>query len=278
MPERIDEQGKKYKCTADDSAYATFELEGGVIAPFQLVLDRARPPRRPAYPSGDGTHGSAVCGLRECWTQHYGNTPRPTWNPDVAQPISFFDGWSKVPEQEAYDNAFKVQWNSSCVTSPSTNLSAGPCWMERRCPARPKSGSSPGRNAAGWMSRSSRSFRRGFRLGLKSPASCRAFECPLGFGKHDVEEPEIALVGGGAVQHHGQFAGVIIAHMEAFAARHLLARRDVVPAVRAMVDGVKDEAFVRGIGGEIRLPEERLGDRQSRPGNSARPARRGRCA
>ena len=54
--------------------------------------------------------GSAVAGLRECWVQHYGNTPRPTWNPDVAQPINFFDGWSKVPEQENYDNAFKVQW------------------------------------------------------------------------------------------------------------------------------------------------------------------------
>ncbi len=26
-PERVDEQGKPYKCTADDAAYATFELE-----------------------------------------------------------------------------------------------------------------------------------------------------------------------------------------------------------------------------------------------------------
>ena len=28
VPERIDEKGKKYACTADDSAYATFEFEG----------------------------------------------------------------------------------------------------------------------------------------------------------------------------------------------------------------------------------------------------------
>ena len=27
-----------------------------------------------------------------------------------AQPINFFEGWAKVPEQENYDNAFKVQW------------------------------------------------------------------------------------------------------------------------------------------------------------------------
>jgi len=110
IPERVDEQGKKYKCTADDSAYATFELESGVIAHFNSSWTvRVRRDDLLTL-QVDGTHGSAVCGLRECWTQHYGNTPRPTWNPDVAQPINFFDGWSKVPEQETYDNAFKVQW------------------------------------------------------------------------------------------------------------------------------------------------------------------------
>jgi predicted dehydrogenase len=110
IPERVDEQGKKYKCTADDSAYATFELEGGVVAHFNSSwVVRVRRDDLLTV-QVDGTHGSAVCGLRECWTQHYGNTPRPTWNPDVPQPINFFDGWSKVPEQETYDNAFKVQW------------------------------------------------------------------------------------------------------------------------------------------------------------------------
>ena len=58
----------------------------------------------------DGTKGSAIVGLRDVWIQHYGNTPRPVWNPDVPQPIDFFDGWAKVPEQETYDNAFKIQW------------------------------------------------------------------------------------------------------------------------------------------------------------------------
>src|SRR5215831_5636513 len=32
IPERVDEAGKTYICTADDAAYATFELEGGAIA------------------------------------------------------------------------------------------------------------------------------------------------------------------------------------------------------------------------------------------------------
>ena len=58
----------------------------------------------------DGTRGSAIVGLRHCWIQPYGATPRPVWNPDVDQPINFFDGWQKVPEQTTFDNAFKIQW------------------------------------------------------------------------------------------------------------------------------------------------------------------------
>ena len=110
IPKRIDEQGKPYACTADDSAYATFELEGGVIAHFNSSWTvRVRRDDLLTL-QVDGTKGSAVAGLRECYIQHYGNTPRPVWNPDIPQSINFFDGWAKVPEQESYDNAFKVQW------------------------------------------------------------------------------------------------------------------------------------------------------------------------
>ena len=110
IPKRFDEQGKPYKCTADDSAYATFELEGGVIAHFNSSWSvRVRRDDLLTL-QVDGTKGSAVAGLRECYIQHYGNTPKPVWNPDIAQPINFFEGWSKVPEQEQYDNAFKAQW------------------------------------------------------------------------------------------------------------------------------------------------------------------------
>jgi predicted dehydrogenase len=107
---RIDEHGKEYKCTADDAAYATFELEGGIIAQFNSSW--AVRVRRDDLLTlqVDGTKGSAVAGLRECYIQHYGNTPKPVWNPDIPQPINFFEGWSKVPDQENYDNAFKVQW------------------------------------------------------------------------------------------------------------------------------------------------------------------------
>ena len=58
----------------------------------------------------DGTKGSAVAGLRECYTQSYEETPVPVWNPDIPQPINFFDQWNKVEDGKEYDNAFKVQW------------------------------------------------------------------------------------------------------------------------------------------------------------------------
>ena len=110
IPERVDEQGNVYKCTADDAAYSTFELEGGIIVHFNSSW--AVRVRRDDLLTlqVDGTKGSAVAGLRECYIQHYGNTPKPVWNPDVPQAINFFEGWSKIPDQENYDNAFKVQW------------------------------------------------------------------------------------------------------------------------------------------------------------------------
>ncbi|MEO5581107.1 MAG: Gfo/Idh/MocA family oxidoreductase [Saprospiraceae bacterium] len=110
IPKRIDENGRAYKCTADDAAYATFELDNGIIAQFNSSWTvRVRRDDLLTL-QVDGVKGSAVAGLRECYTQHYGNTPKPVWNPDIAQPINFFEGWSKVPEQEFHDNAFKVQW------------------------------------------------------------------------------------------------------------------------------------------------------------------------
>lgn len=110
IPERVDEQGKPYICTADDAAYATFELKGDIIAHFNSSWTTRVRRDDLLTLHVDGTRGSAVAGLRECWIQHYGNTPKPVWNPDIPQPINFYEGWSKVPDQEFYDNAFKAQW------------------------------------------------------------------------------------------------------------------------------------------------------------------------
>jgi predicted dehydrogenase len=110
IKERRDEAGKAYKCTADDSAYATFKLDGDIIAHFNSSwCTRVRRDDLLTL-HVDGTRGSAVAGLRHCWIQHYGSTPRPVWNPDIENPLNFFEQWQKVPEQQPFDNAFKVQW------------------------------------------------------------------------------------------------------------------------------------------------------------------------
>lgn len=107
---RWDESGNPYDCTADDSAYATFQLEGGVIAHFNSSwCVRVRRDDLLTV-QVDGTRGSAVAGLRHCYIQPYGGTPRPVWNPDVESPLVYPDGWQKMPNQENYDNAFKRQW------------------------------------------------------------------------------------------------------------------------------------------------------------------------
>ena len=109
IPFRWDESGRKYKATADDAAYATFKLAGGVIAHFNSSWTvRVRRDDLLTL-QVDGTHGSAVAGLRRCLVQTYEKTPKPVWNPDIAQPINFFEGWEEVPGDN-YDNAFKVQW------------------------------------------------------------------------------------------------------------------------------------------------------------------------
>jgi predicted dehydrogenase len=107
---RWDEAGKPYDCTADDAAYATFELEDGVIAHFNSSwCVRVRRDDLLTL-QVDGTKGSAVAGLRHCWMQPYGGTPRPTWNPDIENPFNFLDQWQKMPEQMPMENAFKRQW------------------------------------------------------------------------------------------------------------------------------------------------------------------------
>lgn len=110
IQERIDEQGKPYRCTADDAAYATFELEGGIIAHFNSSW--ATRVRRDDLLTiqVDGTEGSAVAGLRECRIQAYEVTPRPVWNPDIPNPIHFYENWEEVYAGESFENAFKAQW------------------------------------------------------------------------------------------------------------------------------------------------------------------------
>jgi predicted dehydrogenase len=110
IEERWDEQGKPFTCTADDAAYATLELEGDLIAHFNSSWC-VRPRRDDLLTvQVDGTKGSAVAGLQQCWVQTYGATPKHVWNPDIPNTHDFYGGWSLVPDHGKYENAFKAQW------------------------------------------------------------------------------------------------------------------------------------------------------------------------
>jgi len=110
IPQRWDERGRPYEATADDAAYATFELQSGAIV--QMNSSWAVRVRRDDLLTiqVDGELGSAVAGLTDCRTQSRVNTPRPVWNPDVRNAHDFLADWSLVPDTTNYDNAFKAQW------------------------------------------------------------------------------------------------------------------------------------------------------------------------
>jgi predicted dehydrogenase len=110
IPKRWDENGKAYKVDVDDSAYATFQLAGGTIAHINSSwCTRVRRDDLVTF-HVDGALGSAVAGLQKCWSQTRASTPRPLWDPDVPQPIKFFETWSEVPDSTSYDNGFKSEW------------------------------------------------------------------------------------------------------------------------------------------------------------------------
>src|SRR6266853_1410970 len=107
---RWDENGGKYRATADDAAYATFRLADGIIAHFNSSwCVRVRRDDLVIF-QVDGTKGSAVAGLTRCFTQSLAETPRPVWNPDVRHTHDFGADWKEAPADKPYHNAFKAEW------------------------------------------------------------------------------------------------------------------------------------------------------------------------
>ncbi len=110
IPRRWDERGSAYEATADDAAYAVFELEGGAVAQFNSSW-AVRVHRDDLLEiQVDGTEGSAVAGLRRCRVQHRSTTPKPVWDPDGPGGQDFRAQWQEVPDNGEFDNAFKAQW------------------------------------------------------------------------------------------------------------------------------------------------------------------------
>ncbi|MCA2220197.1 Gfo/Idh/MocA family protein [Nonomuraea aurantiaca] len=125
VPQRVDEQGKTYAATADDAAYGIFELAGGVIAQINSSWTVRVNRDELVEFQVDGTHGSAVAGLRNCRFQHRAATPKPVWNPDLPATARFREGWQDVPDNADFDNGFKIQWEGFirhvCEDAPFPN-------------------------------------------------------------------------------------------------------------------------------------------------------------
>ena len=110
IKERLDERGKKYSCTAEDAAYATFELRNGIICHFNSSwVVRVRRDDLLTL-QVEGTKGSAVAGLRNCWIQKEDQTPKVVWNPDEDSKCDYFSNWQLVQDKRSFKNAFRAQW------------------------------------------------------------------------------------------------------------------------------------------------------------------------
>src|ERR1700722_16014458 len=110
LPKRWDEAGEPYEVTADDAAYAILEFASGAIASVNSSWAVRVNRRELLEIHVDGTHGSAVAGLRNCAVQHKGSTPMPVWNPDLPDPLDYQSMWTDVPDNAEFDNGFKAQW------------------------------------------------------------------------------------------------------------------------------------------------------------------------
>jgi predicted dehydrogenase len=110
VPARWDEDGARYDATADDAAYAIFELSGGIITQMNSSWCTRVHRGELLEFQVDGTEGSAVAGLRDCVAQHRGVSPRPVWNPDIPNGERFLDQWQPVSPDAEPGNAFRLQW------------------------------------------------------------------------------------------------------------------------------------------------------------------------
>ena len=110
LPERCDETGNPYRVDVEDTAFAIFELAGGV--PAQVGSSWASRVKRDdlLQIQVDGTRGSAVGGLHRCFVQPLIATPKPFFDPERPQPMVFNEQWQEMPDVEPVRNGYRAGW------------------------------------------------------------------------------------------------------------------------------------------------------------------------
>ena len=111
IPERVDEQGDRTRPPPTTPPTGSSSWTAAIIA--QINSSWAVRVNRDELVEFqvDGTHGSAVAGLRDCRIQHRATTPKPVWNPDLpGHRATSATQWQEVPDNADFDNGFKIQW------------------------------------------------------------------------------------------------------------------------------------------------------------------------
>ena len=111
IPERVDEQGKRYRVDVDDSVVTLVELASGALG--TIVCSWATRVRREDLVTLqiDGTGGSALAGLHRCWAQSAPDTPSVRhFNVNADIGADYRAGWREVAGAGAYANPYRVGW------------------------------------------------------------------------------------------------------------------------------------------------------------------------
>lgn len=110
IPERVDEQGNRYKVDAEDTVYAMLRTRDGAIG--QITNSWATRPRRAdtMMVHIDGTNGSASAGRFQCFTQAAVNTPEAFIKAARPGGVDLQAHWEEVPDTIDLKPPFRQLW------------------------------------------------------------------------------------------------------------------------------------------------------------------------
>ena len=113
IPQRVDENGKRYDVDVDDTSVTLAELANGAVG--TIVCSWATRVHRDDLVTLqiDGTGGSALAGLHRCWTQTASDTPTiRRFNPDTEIAADYRGQWQEVAGAPTYTNPYRVGWEN----------------------------------------------------------------------------------------------------------------------------------------------------------------------